>query len=40
MDIRTYEHENYGKLRLFCKDGFYWFIGKDAATMLGLQESE
>ena len=35
MDIRTYEHENYGKLRLFCKDGFYWFIGKDAATMLG-----
>ena len=33
MDIRTYEHENYGKLRLFCKDGFYWFIGKDAATM-------
>ena len=34
MDIRTYEHENYGKLRLFCKDGFYWFIGKDAATML------
>ena len=35
MEIRTYEHENYGKLRLFCKDGFYWFIGKDAATMLG-----
>ena len=37
MDIRTYEHENYGKLRLFCKDGFYWFIGKDAATMLGFK---
>ena len=35
MEIRTYEHENYGKLRLFCKGGFYWFIGKDAATMLG-----
>ena len=35
MEMRTYEHENYGKLRLFCKDGFYWFIGKDAATMLG-----
>ena len=35
MDIRTYEHENYGKLRLFCKDGFYWFIGKDVAIMLG-----
>ena len=37
MDIRTYEHENYGKLRLFCKDGFYWFIGKDAAIMLGFK---
>ena len=37
MDIITYEHENYGKLRLFCKDGFYWFIGKDAATMLGFK---
>ena len=37
MDIRTYEHENYGNLRLFCKDGFYWFIGKDAATILGFK---
>ena len=35
MKIKTYEHENYGKLRLFCKDGFYWFIGKDVAAMLG-----
>ena len=37
MDIRTYDHEKYGTIRIFCKEGFYWFIGKDAATMLGFK---
>ena len=37
MEIRTYEHEKYGTIRIFCKKGFYWFIGKDAATMLGFK---
>ena len=37
MEIRTYEHEKYGTIRIFCKEGFYWFIGKEAATMLGFK---
>ena len=37
MDIRTFDHEKYGTIRIFCKEGFYWFIGKDAATLLGFK---
>ena len=35
MEMKTYEHETFGKLRTFIKDGSFWFVGKDVATMLG-----
>ena len=37
MEMKTYEHETFGKLRTFIKDGSFWFVGKDAATMLGFK---
>ena len=38
-EIRIFESEEFGKIRTVVKDGEPWFVGKDAAKILGYAKS-
>lgn len=35
MELQTFQHEQFGNLRIMDEDGVVWFIGKDVAQALG-----
>lgn len=35
MELQTFQHEQFGDLRIYDENGEVWFIGKDVATALG-----
>lgn len=35
MELQTFQHEQFGDLRIIDENGVVWFIGKDAAVALG-----
>jgi prophage antirepressor-like protein len=34
-EIKIFEHEQFGAVRMLMKDGQPWFVGKDIANILG-----
>ncbi len=37
MELQTFQHEQFGDLRIIDEDGVVWFVGKDVAATLGYQ---
>ena len=37
-EIKIFENEQFGTVRMLMKDGQPWFVGKDVAVILGYNE--